>query len=103
MAAKKPVMISELASTLSHVPSNFIRPIGDRPNHEQVQFSGDSIPVVDLQGFGGPNHSDLIGKIGQACQEYGFFQIKNHGVSETLVDKMLNVAREFFNCQRVRD
>ena len=75
MAATKPVMISDLASTVSRVPSNFIRPFGERPNLEQVQFSGDSIPVIDLQGLGGPNHSDVIGKIGQACQEYGFFQV----------------------------
>ncbi|KAJ1408351.1 Oxoglutarate/iron-dependent dioxygenase [Sesbania bispinosa] len=94
MATAKP-LLTDLASTVSRVPSNFIRPIGDRPNL-QLQSPTASIPIIDLQGLLGSNRSHVIQKIAQACQNYGFFQIVNHGVPEEVVGKMVNVSREFF-------
>jgi len=74
MATMKP-LVTDLASTLNHVPSNFIRPIGDRPDL-QLQFTTtDSIPTIDLQGLDASNRSEIIQKIAHACQNYGFFQV----------------------------
>ncbi|GLT65902.1 hypothetical protein SLA2020_383020 [Shorea laevis] len=95
MAATK-LLLTDFASTVNHVPSNYIRPISDRPNLADVQTSDDSIPVIDLQGLYGPNHSVIVHQIGQACQEYGFLQVKNHGVPEAMIHNMLSLAREFF-------
>ncbi|KAJ9706411.1 hypothetical protein PVL29_001761 [Vitis rotundifolia] len=81
---------------VDHVPSNYIRPPSERPNLKDVQTSDDSIPLIDLQGLQGPARSHVVRQIGQACQHSGFFQIQNHGVSETMISNILRLARDFF-------
>jgi isopenicillin N synthase-like dioxygenase len=49
--------------------------------------------VIDLDG----NRNELIQEIIKASQEYGFFQLRNHGVSEELMKDVLVVAKEFFD------
>ena len=143
MATTK-LLLTDLASSVSHVPSNYIRPISDRPNLSDVQTSDDSIPLIDLQGLYGSDHYDIVKQIGQACQQNGFFQVpigyirltpivfsydcmpctthfctihdiyiymnlrpssyntymifqvKNHGVPETLINKIMCTSRDFF-------
>ncbi|GMN42746.1 hypothetical protein TIFTF001_011948 [Ficus carica] len=99
MAATKPLLLADLASGKSQIPSNYIRPENDRPKLDEVEsFDGDdSIPLIDLQGLDGPDRFDVINQIGLACQIYGFFQVKNHGIEEAVVNNMLGVAREFFH------
>ncbi|KAK2406710.1 2-oxoglutarate (2OG) and Fe(II)-dependent oxygenase superfamily protein [Trifolium repens] len=97
MALMKP-LVTDLISTINHVPSNFIRPLGDRPDQIQLQSTvTDFIPIIDLQGLNSSNRSQIIKKIEHACQNYGFFQIVNHGVPEGVVANMMNVSKEFFN------
>ncbi|KAL2336289.1 hypothetical protein Fmac_010735 [Flemingia macrophylla] len=94
MANTKPLLLlTDLASTVDRVPSNFIRPLSDRPNLQQLQSSTASIPIIDLQD---PNHSHIVQSIAHACRNYGFFQIVNHGIPEEVVSKMVNVSKEFF-------
>ncbi|XP_027337713.1 protein DMR6-LIKE OXYGENASE 2-like [Abrus precatorius] len=89
-------LITDLASTVNRVPSNFIRPLYDRPNLQQLQSSTASIPIIDLQGLDDSNRSQIIQNIAHACQNYGFFQIVNHGVPVEVVSSMVNVSKEFF-------
>lgn len=42
------------------------------------------------------NRAELVEQIIQASQEFGFFQLINHGVSEKLMHDVLDVAKEFF-------
>ncbi|CAN0889283.1 Protein DMR6-LIKE OXYGENASE 2 [Linum grandiflorum] len=97
----KAKMVTDIATGATEIPTNFIRPASDRPNLEQpLEPSSVSIPVVDLQGLddvGGPNRARIIEEIGAACRDYGFFQIKNHGISEPVIDAMLEVSRNFFH------
>ncbi|XP_022738203.1 protein DMR6-LIKE OXYGENASE 2-like [Durio zibethinus] len=95
MASTK-LLLADLASTVKQVPSNYIRPISDRPNPSDVQVSDVSIPLIDLQDLYGPYRSDILKQIALACQDDGFFQVKNHGISEAMINKMLSLAREFF-------
>ena len=74
MATKTKPLLTDLVSTVSSVPQNYVRPESDRPNLNEVTFDH-SIPLVDLQGLYGPNHSSVIKEIGEACQNYGFFQV----------------------------
>ncbi|KAK4597919.1 hypothetical protein RGQ29_015439 [Quercus rubra] len=71
---------------------NFILPEENRPILSEV-FSSASIPTIDLN-----NHDidDLVSKISQACEKYGFFQIINHGVPKELCQRVLAVVTEFF-------
>ncbi|KAK7349367.1 hypothetical protein VNO77_06682 [Canavalia gladiata] len=89
-------LLTDLASTVDRVPSNFIRPLGDRPNLLNLQSSAASIPIIDLQGLDASNRSEVIQNIAHACQNYGFFQIVNHRVPEEVISKMVNVSKEFF-------
>ncbi|MED6112427.1 Protein DMR6-LIKE OXYGENASE 1, partial [Stylosanthes scabra] len=93
---------------MKHVPSNFIRPLNDRPNLQNLHssnYNNESIPIIDLQGLdedededaSNNNRSQIIHNIGQACKDYGFFQIVNHGVPEDVVEKMVKVSKGFFD------
>ncbi|KAH7862182.1 hypothetical protein Vadar_001170 [Vaccinium darrowii] len=92
------LLLTDRVSGVNHVPSNYIRPVSDRPNLTAVEKSQGSnlIPVIDLQGLNGPNHSDVITEIGLACQQHGFFQVENHGVPEKMIENVMRIAREFF-------
>ncbi|OMO79910.1 Oxoglutarate/iron-dependent dioxygenase [Corchorus capsularis] len=97
MAAATKLLLADLASAVKQVPSNYIRPISDRPNLSDVlQASHVSIPLIDLQGLYGPNRSDILKQISLACQTDGFFQVKNHGISDAMINNMLSLAKEFF-------
>ncbi|XP_057511894.1 jasmonate-induced oxygenase 4-like [Actinidia eriantha] len=52
---------------------------------------GKSIPVIDLGGGG-----SVKAEVGQACREWGAFQVRNHGVVKGLLDKMRRVGVCFF-------
>lgn len=90
------LLLSDMVLGLDHVPSNYVRPPSERPNLKDVHASDVSIPLIDLQGLLGPSRSDVVKQIGEACQNDGFFQIKNHGISESVVGGMLRLARDFF-------
>ncbi|CAN6868140.1 unnamed protein product [Brassica oleracea] len=83
-SATSKLLVSDIASSVDHVPSNYVRPISDRPNLSEIETSGDSIPMIDLQELHGPNRAYVI------------YQIKNHGVPEKTIERMMTVAREFF-------
>lgn len=71
--------------------SSFILPENKRPYLSQVSTVA-SIPVIDLN----QELSQLIQQVSRACEEYGFFQIINHGVSQELCERMLKTISEFF-------
>ncbi|KAJ6752376.1 hypothetical protein OIU85_002776 [Salix viminalis] len=91
------LLLADLAASgVKQIPSGYIRPITDRPNLSDVQISHDSIPLIDLHGLTGPSRSLVIKQISQACENDGFFQVKNHGISEEMIGKIMNIARQFF-------
>ncbi|KAL3742802.1 hypothetical protein ACJRO7_018158 [Eucalyptus globulus] len=95
-AATKLLLIDRVPG-INRVPNSYIRPQADRPNLTEVEASDAStIPLIDLQGLFGPNRDDIIRQIGKACQRDGFFQIKNHGIPEEVVQAIMNIAGEFF-------
>ncbi|XP_062116494.1 flavonol synthase/flavanone 3-hydroxylase-like [Humulus lupulus] len=61
-----------------------------------------TIPTIDLSPFfkEASTHEDekkkAIETIRQACSEYGFFQISNHGVPLGLMGQALDLSKEYF-------
>ena len=48
------------------------------------------LPIIDIASPEAP------GGIDRACREFGFFAIRNHGVSDELRQSVLKVAIDFF-------
>ncbi|KAK7359522.1 hypothetical protein VNO77_01483 [Canavalia gladiata] len=84
---------------LKSVPERYVR-----PHHERPIFSSTTatplpqIPVIDFskllsQHLKGPELENLH----HACKEWGFFQLINHGVSNSLVESMKRGVEKLFN------
>lgn len=107
MPVQKNLLLCDLVSTgagrrswgvLEHVPSSYIRPLSERPSNLTPDHSNttNNIPLIDLDGLHAPNRSPIIKQIALACQQDGFFQVKNHGIPKTQISNMLRIAKEFF-------
>jgi isopenicillin N synthase-like dioxygenase len=67
---------------------------------EAARVSAASLPVIDISGLSRKNAANrhAVGvQLRSACLDNGFFYIKNHGVSETLVDDVFKEAAAFFS------
>ncbi|XP_021909354.1 protein DOWNY MILDEW RESISTANCE 6 [Carica papaya] len=76
-----------------NLPENYVRPESERPRLAEVSAC-QNVPVVDL---GCDDRTQIIQQISDACKDFGFFQVINHGVSEETRDGMIGVAKEFFS------
>ncbi|KAG6544973.1 hypothetical protein Mapa_013665 [Marchantia paleacea] len=56
----------------------------------------DEVPVIDLAGIQGAVLKSVSEQIAKACDEWGFFQIINHGVDLSLMERIQEVYKEFF-------
>ncbi|PSS36554.1 Naringenin,2-oxoglutarate 3-dioxygenase [Actinidia chinensis var. chinensis] len=78
--------------------STFVRDEDERPKVAYDQFS-DVIPVISLRGIDdGDSHrrAEICKEIVEACEDWGVFQVVDHGVDAGLVSDMTRLAREFF-------
>ncbi|KAM1244346.1 hypothetical protein ACFX1X_036149 [Malus domestica] len=74
------------------LPENYIFPPDARPGKLTTAPSCENIPVIDLGG----DQTCIIQQILKASHEYGFFQVMNHGISESLLKDTMGVFKEFF-------
>ncbi len=61
-----------------------------------IPFS--SIPVIDISALRSGDRAAMeatAAEIGKACEEVGFFYIKNHGVPEALIARTYELSRRF--------
>ncbi|KAK9989001.1 hypothetical protein SO802_029240 [Lithocarpus litseifolius] len=93
--------IKKLAESpgLTSVPSTYA--FTNCPNDQAVsEDPEDSIPVIDfsLLTSGTPEQrSQVIQELGQACKDWGFFKVINHGVPESLMEAVIEGIRGFFD------
>ncbi|MQM12944.1 hypothetical protein Taro_045864 [Colocasia esculenta] len=88
---------SLLAGGLTAIPERYVKPPSQRPAPRLV--SPTDLPLVDLGGLTGSTPTEFqatVRKISDACKEWGFFQVVNHGVSPDLMKRMMVVWRDFF-------
>ncbi|KAL2921403.1 1-aminocyclopropane-1-carboxylate oxidase-like protein 1 [Bienertia sinuspersici] len=93
--------VKGLADTgLSKVPNIFI----NHQDHNRVTNKSSSnpepeltVPIIDLAGI--ENNPDIFKKvvdeIWEACEEWGFFQVINHGIPKQVMDEMMAGVRRF--------
>ncbi|KAG4954812.1 hypothetical protein JHK87_040406 [Glycine soja] len=92
--------IKELVESncLKSVPSNYF--CLKNPEDSILYYEADNIPTIDFSQLTSSNlneRSKGIQQLGNACRDWGFFKLINHGVSETLMDKMLRASQRFFD------
>ncbi|KAF5726721.1 2-oxoglutarate and Fe(II)-dependent oxygenase superfamily protein [Tripterygium wilfordii] len=80
-----------MESTSFQLSTKFILPEDKRPQLSKASTLH-TIPIIDMN----QEPSLLVQNLSQACEEYGFFQIINHGVPNELCQKMMTTLSEFF-------
>ncbi|KAK1556549.1 hypothetical protein Q3G72_007367 [Acer saccharum] len=89
--------VQELAKEpLTAVPLRYVHTDQDPPFISNTT-SSPQVPVVDLiRLLSGDSMESELEKFNYACQKWGFFQLINHGVSTSLVEKVKVEIQEFF-------
>ncbi|KAK8682997.1 hypothetical protein V6N13_039073 [Hibiscus sabdariffa] len=86
--------VKELAKKpLKHVPPQYVRTDEDSPIVSHTNLSP-QVPVIDMEKL---SSGDELEQLHYACKEWGFFQLINHGVSSSLVERMKMEVQELFN------
>ncbi|KAG6640215.1 jasmonate-induced oxygenase 2-like [Carya illinoinensis] len=93
-------------SGICSIPECFIKPLSDRPSRNTVTTTTTNIsethvniPVIDLQNLFSNDQrlcDETLRLVSDACREWGFFQIENHGVSHELMKSARETWRQFF-------
>ncbi|MCD7455907.1 hypothetical protein HAX54_030060 [Datura stramonium] len=96
------IRVQELSqSGIKEIPQHFVKLPADRPCFkETASHFDDNIPLIDLEDMKSSDESvrqQTMELISQACQDWGFFQVVNHGVSHELMESARGVWREFFH------
>ncbi|XP_023764743.1 2-oxoglutarate-dependent dioxygenase 19 [Lactuca sativa] len=86
------------SSDLKSIPS--IYAYSTNSNEYPASDPQDSIPVIDFSLLTSPDPTlrcQVIQDLDKACTEWGFFQVINHGVPETLMNMVIKKSSEFFD------
>ncbi|XVF64843.1 hypothetical protein PTKIN_Ptkin09bG0199100 [Pterospermum kingtungense] len=84
---------------LSSVPSMYIFKNTESDEYPMVTVP-ETIPTIDfslLTSRDPYQRSEVITELGNACLEWGFFMVINHGVPETLRDEVIRKTESFFD------
>eukprot|EP00268_Persea_americana_P054540 TRINITY_DN6253_c0_g1_i10.p1 TRINITY_DN6253_c0_g1~~TRINITY_DN6253_c0_g1_i10.p1 ORF type:complete len:297 (-),score=58.49 TRINITY_DN6253_c0_g1_i10:1024-1914(-) len=77
-----------------NIPHRYIREDVDRPKDTDLYPLQLEIPLIDFSLLS--SDKDEREKLHQACKEWGFFQITNHGIAEDVLQRMKAAAAAFF-------
>ncbi|KAL2455891.1 2-oxoglutarate (2OG) and Fe(II)-dependent oxygenase superfamily protein [Abeliophyllum distichum] len=83
---------------MGEVDPAFIQALEHQPKLDITEAEG--IPLIDLSPLNSSDtdadFSNLVAEIGDACKNWGFFQVINHGVPSRCREKIEVAARKFF-------
>ncbi|MED6185560.1 Aconitate hydratase mitochondrial [Stylosanthes scabra] len=54
------------------------------------------IPVIDFSTLNGDKRSETMALLDEACQNWGFFKIENHGIDTSLMEKVKKLLVEYY-------
>ncbi|KAI3447530.1 hypothetical protein Pfo_004195 [Paulownia fortunei] len=87
---------------IDQVPRKYILPAAERPNviteksDGLAEISDLNLPVIDFAELQGPERPRILKSLACACENYGFFQLVNHGIPDEIINNMVNVSKRFF-------
>lgn len=76
-----------------------MRDITERPTLATCSSSSSGIPIIDFSKLSKGDFDEVLSELVQlstACEEWGFFQVINHGIDLSLLEKIEKVTKEFF-------
>lgn len=81
---------------ITKVPRIFIHPEA-LENPSSPKKTSFIFPLIDLQNMNKDpiKHKEIVSKIRDAAETWGFFQVINHGIPVSVLDEMLRGARRF--------
>ncbi|XP_027363174.1 protein DMR6-LIKE OXYGENASE 1-like [Abrus precatorius] len=87
---------------LHTVPKKYILPPSDRPAYTNSEDSNVlkqnlQLPIIDFSDLLGPSRPQVLQSLANACEQYGFFQLVNHGISDDVINSMRDVVGRFFD------
>ncbi|KAM3756013.1 hypothetical protein ACB098_02G080900 [Castanea mollissima] len=80
------------------IPRIFIHEQNKQNNLSDSSFDSKfSIPVIDFEGINKDVtlRDNIVNKVRDACENWGFFQIVNHGVEVAVLDEIIDSIRGF--------
>ncbi|XP_024982278.1 hyoscyamine 6-dioxygenase-like [Cynara cardunculus var. scolymus] len=89
------LLVSSWSNGIQSVPKDYVMPPERRPG-DFVSVCNE-IPVIDLQENPNVDRSQIVQQILKASQEFGLFQVINHGVSAKMMEDIRVLYDEFFN------
>ncbi|EOY06474.1 2-oxoglutarate and Fe(II)-dependent oxygenase superfamily protein isoform 2 [Theobroma cacao] len=81
------------------IPERFVRDMAERPKHAATLVSASDIPIIDLCKLmkrDKDEHQSEAMQLKTACEEWGFFQVVNHGIDLSVLENIEKVAKDFF-------
>nr|AGT21478.1 KUOX1-like [Tarenaya spinosa] len=83
---------------LPYVPDCYVVPPPCRPENSESESESSTIPRIDVSRLmtDGEERRQVVEELAMACRRLGFFQIVNHGISQSILDEALSAAAGFF-------
>lgn len=82
-------------SGVSRIPRFFIHPPENLPKSSNTYDFSLQVPLIDLEGFKDCRRTEIVDRICEASETWGFFQLINHGVPVSVMDEMIEGVRGF--------
>ncbi|XP_059071734.1 flavonol synthase/flavanone 3-hydroxylase-like [Cryptomeria japonica] len=80
-------------SGIETIPLQYVR-----TDLEKSKPHDTKVPVIDWHALGSPHlQQETIAAISTAAQNWGFFQIVNHGIPRSIISRMQAVGKAFFD------
>ncbi|KAL8121871.1 1-aminocyclopropane-1-carboxylate oxidase homolog 1-like [Apium graveolens] len=83
---------------INHVPRIFSRPTDDLQDSVSSSKEGQfKFPIIDIDGMDKDHvRRQIVDQVRDASETWGFFQVVNHGIPETVMNEMLEGVRKFY-------
>uniref|UniRef100_A0A0E0BDP7 Fe2OG dioxygenase domain-containing protein n=1 Tax=Oryza glumipatula TaxID=40148 RepID=A0A0E0BDP7_9ORYZ len=89
-------VVADTIRSSGEIPERYARPEMEA-DPVIIDTDGYNLPVIDMSRLINPEFSEEeIAKLGSACEDWGFFQLVNHGVDGELLQRIKDDITEFF-------
>lgn len=87
----------DASGKILNIPKMFVRPLDELAEDLTRGLTRLQVPTIDLSGIesGSDRRKEVVEQIGRASENWGFFQVVNHGIPKDVLYGMLYGVRMF--------